>query len=219
MQDAEGNAVEGIEVTFTTEGGSLTGSPALTGADGIARLESWTLSPIAGENTLVASAAGLGEVSFTASGIPGAAATMVVQAGKTRPRRRAVPWRFPGRACAGRRGNAVEGVEVTFTTEGGSVTGSPALTGADGIARLESWTLSPIAGENTLVASAAGLGEVSFAASGIPGAAATMVVQAGKTRPRRRAVPWRFLRPCWCRTPKGMRSRASRSPSPPKAAA
>ncbi|MFD1808022.1 hypothetical protein ACFSHQ_07125 [Gemmobacter lanyuensis] len=73
MQDAEGNAVEGIEVTFTTEGGSVTGSPALTGADGIARLESWTLSPIAGENTLVASAAGLDDVAFTATGtaLPG----------------------------------------------------------------------------------------------------------------------------------------------------
>ena len=76
VQDAEGNAVEGIEVTFTTEGGSLTGSPALTGADGIARLESWTLSPIAGENTLVASAAGLDDVAFTATGtaLPGVVA-------------------------------------------------------------------------------------------------------------------------------------------------
>ncbi len=48
---------------------------------------------------------------------------------------------------------------MTFVavTPGSSVTGSPAITGSNGIATVTSWTLSQTAGANTLTATVTGL--------------------------------------------------------------
>lgn len=55
LLDADGNPISGAAVTFTVTagGGSVTGSPAMTGSDGVATLGSWTIG--AGSNALQAS--------------------------------------------------------------------------------------------------------------------------------------------------------------------
>jgi hypothetical protein len=60
-------------------------------------------------------------------------------------------------------------VSVTFTvtTGGGSVTGATAVSDAQGVARVGSWTLGSNAGVNTLMATATNATSVSFSASAV----------------------------------------------------
>jgi len=62
--------VAGVTVSFTLSGGNgaVGRSSALTDADGLASAGSWQLGPAVGPNTLVASVAGVGQVTFTATG-------------------------------------------------------------------------------------------------------------------------------------------------------
>jgi alpha-tubulin suppressor-like RCC1 family protein len=68
--DADGNLVSGVAVTFAvgSGGGSVTGSPATTNAQGIATVGSWTVGSAVGTSTLTATADGLAgsPVTFTA---------------------------------------------------------------------------------------------------------------------------------------------------------
>ena len=75
VTDAGDNPVPGVHVTFAVAsgGGSVTGADAVSGADGIAAVGSWTLGGTPGENTLTATVAGLAgsPVTFTATGDAG----------------------------------------------------------------------------------------------------------------------------------------------------
>jgi len=78
VTDANGNPVSGVEVTFATglnSGAVDPATPVATGTDGVATVTSWTLSTLAGLNTLTATAAPDGingnPVLFTATGTPG----------------------------------------------------------------------------------------------------------------------------------------------------
>ncbi|HEU0012321.1 MAG TPA: Ig-like domain-containing protein [Longimicrobium sp.] len=287
VTDANGNPVPGASVTFTptSGGGSVTGSPATTDANGIAAVGSWTLGTTAGGNTLTASTAGVADVVFTATATPGAvdhftveaqgggpigsqtagapfgirvtaqdqygntatsftgtveitstgnlsagggttasfsggvlaahsvtisntgsftitatrtggsetgtsnafsvgagaAANMVINAGdgQTATVGTAVAI-APSVLVTDANGNPVPGHSVTFTatTGGGSVTGSPAATDANGIATVGSWTLGTTAGGNTLTASASGVVSVVFSATATPGAVDHFTVEA-----------------------------------------
>jgi len=84
VTDVNGNPVAGVPVTFTVTvgGGSrLPVTPVTTNASGIAALTSWTLGGTAGSNTLTAAAAGLtgSPVTFSATGVAGAATQLVIQ--------------------------------------------------------------------------------------------------------------------------------------------
>lgn len=65
------------------------------------------------------------------------------------------------------KGNAISGVQVTFsvTQGGGSVTGATQTTGSNGTATVGSWTLGPQAGLQKLSATAASLTPVTFSAT------------------------------------------------------
>src|SRR5207247_711197 len=82
-QDQFGNPVPGAAVTFGVSGGggSVSGPAQLTNAAGIATVGGWTLGTISGANTLTVSAPGVTPVVFTATGLPGAAATISKVAG------------------------------------------------------------------------------------------------------------------------------------------
>lgn len=75
VNDANGNGVSGVAVTFAvgTGGGSATGLSTTTNATGVAAVGSWTLGVTAGTNTLTATAAGTGltgnPVTFSATAI------------------------------------------------------------------------------------------------------------------------------------------------------
>jgi len=79
VEDAYGNAVAGVAVTFAigSGGGSISGATQTTGANGTASVGSWTLGATPGANTLVATAAGSGisgnPLSFVATGSAGGA--------------------------------------------------------------------------------------------------------------------------------------------------
>lgn len=78
LRDVEGNPVPGVPVVFSiaSGGGSVSGSTAASGTDGIARVGSWTLGSAAGENTLRARVEGAelagNPVTFTAVATAGA---------------------------------------------------------------------------------------------------------------------------------------------------
>jgi hypothetical protein len=69
IQDVFGNPIAGVSVSFAVTGGGGSISPSgtiQTNTAGIAAVNSWTLGTSAGQNTLVASAAGLPSKTFTA---------------------------------------------------------------------------------------------------------------------------------------------------------
>lgn len=71
VQDAGGNGIPGVTVTFAVQagGGSVTGASVATDANGIATVGGWTLGAALGGNTLRATATGLPPVDFTATAV------------------------------------------------------------------------------------------------------------------------------------------------------
>ena len=173
--DAAGNGVAGIAVTFTigSGDGSVIVGNVVTGSDGRATVGAWILGTTLGTHTLVASAANLGQVTFTATATGGAAASMqpislVSQPGIAGQAATSIP----SVVVRDAQGNPVAGVTVTFsvTAGGGTVNGGTVVTDASGVATVTSWTFGVTAGLNTVTASAAGLPGVIFSSTttGIP---------------------------------------------------
>jgi adhesin/invasin len=168
--DAAGNGVGGVTVTFAVEtgGGAVVIGSVPTGVDGKATVGAWILGPTPGPNTLTASATGLTSVTFTATATGGTAVSMqpvsqVTQSGlagqaATSP---------PSVVVRDAQGNPVANVSVTFavTQGGGSVSGGTQVTGTNGVATVTAWTFGPVAGPNSVVASATGLPSVTFNAT------------------------------------------------------
>ena len=75
VQDAQGDPVGGVHVTFAvaTGAGSVTGADAVSNGSGIATVDSWKLGAVAGANSLTATCEGLtgSPVTFTATGDAG----------------------------------------------------------------------------------------------------------------------------------------------------
>lgn len=166
VTDKNNAVVAAATVTFAVAGGggSITGATAVTGADGVATVGSWTLGSTAGSNSLTASSVGTigSPLTFTATATAVPVATaMTKQAGdaQTGVVSSAVAV-APAVKLVDASGNPVAGVAVTFAvaTGGGSVTGASATTNALGIATVGSWTLGATAGANTLTATATGSG-------------------------------------------------------------
>jgi adhesin/invasin len=187
--DGNGNPVNGATVNFVVAsgGGSITGASTTTNASGIARVGSWTLGNTAGANSLSAAAVGVsGSVTFNATGIAGAAATLAIanasSQGQTGIAGQAVAIP-PSVKVTDSHGNGVQNVSVTFAvaTGGGSVTGGSATTDASGIATVGSWTLGSAAGPNTLTATSGSLSgsPITFSATGVAGVAGAITIVDG----------------------------------------
>ncbi|MEO8138228.1 MAG: Ig-like domain-containing protein [Gemmatimonadota bacterium] len=187
LVDAAGNGVPGPAVAWAvaTGGGSVVPAGGTIGADGRAAA-TLTLGPVAGPNTVFASAAGF-SVLFSATGtatpqariVANSATTLSGPAGSP-----AIP--RPSVKVTDAGNNPLQGVAVTFTVTGGggSVIPASASTDAAGIASVTSWTLGAAAGNNTLSASASASGHplagspVVFTAIGsvVTGPPATVVI-------------------------------------------
>ena len=197
--DQFGNAVPGVTVTFAvTQSGGAPGasSPpaaadglvepatATTGSNGVAAVQRWRLGTMAGQNRLKASVQGLADLTFTATGTPGAPASMSLSAGdnQSAPAGGAVPVR-PAVLVRDPHGNNVPDVVVTFVVMagGGSVQGAAATTSAAGVATVGGWTLGVAPGPNRLEAQLAGLTAVTFNATGTP-VPASVAVFAGNNQ-------------------------------------
>ena len=177
VADAFGNDVAGADVTFAVAsgGGSVTGASVTTDEAGLAEVGSWTLGTVAGANTLTASVAGLIDVTFTATGVAGAAAALQIAAGDGQSAVAGSDVAIPPEVTAvDVHGNGVAGVSVTFSvvTGGGSITSASGVTDVDGDLAVGSWTLGTTAGENRLRAVAAAIPDsVEFVATGLTGTA------------------------------------------------
>jgi hypothetical protein len=183
VRDANGHPVAGVSITFAVSsgGGSVTGSPAVTGLDGVATLGSWTLGAAAGPNGLTVSAGSL-SVSFTATGTRGVAAALTKSSGDAQTAAVGTAVAVaPTVHLVDALNNPVPGTVVTFSvvSGGGSVTLATPSTDASGNASVGSWTLGNLAGGDTLEAQVVGLPVVRFSATGTHGAAAQLTKVAG----------------------------------------
>ena len=141
VKDANNNPVSGVNVAFSvgTGGGTITGAAATTNAAGIAVVGSWTLGTTAGANTLIANSAGLtgNPVTFTATGIAGAAAKYVVTAANPAPV--AGVANLLNAQLSDINGNAVSTANVTVNwtaTNSGVLAAPSSVTNAQGIAQV-----------------------------------------------------------------------------------
>jgi len=188
VKDAFDNPVPGLEVVFavTGGGGSVTGSPDTTDVSGIATVGSWILGGTVGANSLDATLASVGTVSFTATGQAGAATKLQIVAGtgQSAVAGSAVST-SPGVIALDAFDNPIQGVDVVFSVQsgGGSITGGTQTTDVAGIATAGTWTLGTLAGPNTVAAVAASIPDtVTFTATGLPGGIATIVLVAGNAQ-------------------------------------
>ena len=180
IKNAGGEPIPQASVSFavTGGGGTLGSASVLTDTTGKAST-TWTLGPTAGTQSATATVTGLAPVTFTVTASPGAASVMTKNAGDTQTATAGTNvGTAPAVKVADQFGNAVSGVLVTFAVAsgGGAVTGASANSGADGIARVGSWRLGNTVGANSLTASAAGLANVTFTATGTVGAAARVQI-------------------------------------------
>jgi adhesin/invasin len=186
LKDAGGNPVAGASVTFTVSGGSgsLTGGTQLTNAAGIATVGSWTLGTIAGPNTLTASAPGVTPVVFTATGLAGAAATIVKVAGDLQSAivNTILPI-VPQVRIVDQFGNPVSGTTLSaaVASGGGSVVSSAPVSDTAGIASVGGWRLGTLVGANAVTVSGTGLAgsPITFSATGLVDVASQLVAFAG----------------------------------------
>ena len=118
VADQFGNGVPGITVNFTATAGSgvVGGTSQVTGADGVASVSVWTLGQTAGQQSITASAAAIStQLVFTATALPGAAAslTKIVGDAQTGTVAQSVAIK-PSVKVVDQFGNAVSGVAVTL---------------------------------------------------------------------------------------------------------
>ena len=195
-RDAGNSGISGVVVTWgdVTGGGTLTGATQTTGSSGIATLGSWALGPVAGTNTITATAPGLTGVTFTATGTAGAPAQLAIVSGdgQSAPGGTVVPAPLSV-FVSDANGNAASGITVKWgsPTGGGSVNGATQTTDANGVATLGSWTLGASLGTKTVSASISGISPVTFTATATAGPPTQLLVAAGnfQSAPAGTAVP------------------------------
>ncbi len=195
VRDQYGNPTPGVAVSFTVTagGGSVTGSPATTAANGSATAGVWTLGHALGANTLRASVSDVTPLDIGATAVAGSASRIVVQAGDAQSAqvntRVAVA---PAVRVTDDAGYPVGGTQVTFavTGGGGQISPASAASGADGVVATVYWQLGTRSGANTLVAKGTAVADtLVFTATGIAGPATRMVVSAGDSQTTRRLTP------------------------------
>jgi len=175
VTDALGNPVPDVPVDFevVVGAGTIGASRVPTDANGYADVGSWLLGTTSGPQNLSASYGDLPAALFSATAVPGAPALLSYRRGDGQE---ALVGTYvpipPAVRVRDEHGNPVPGVTVGFSVVGGggSVSGGNSATDGSGIAKVERWTLGPVAGENRLRAGVSGLGQLDFQATGhLPG--------------------------------------------------
>jgi adhesin/invasin len=160
VTDPAGVPVAGVTVSFvvTEGGGSVNTATSITNVDGIAAV-TWTLGPSLGPNTLQASiAGGIPAVSVHATAAAPPPTRIAINNGDGQSANAGSPVPIaPSVKITDADGIGVGGVSVTFSikTGSGSLTGASAVTNAQGVATVGSWTLG--IGGNSIFASVPGL--------------------------------------------------------------
>lgn len=177
LRDEDGAAVAqaGTVVTaaVTTGGGTLGGTATATTTNtGAAAFTNLSIAGTVGEKILTFSASGLTSATATVTVTAGAATNIAVNAGNGQSAAPgAAVTEAPSVKVTDADANPVSGVAVTFavTSGGGSIAGGSPSTDASGVATVGAWTLGPTAGTNTLTATVEGLtgSPITFTATGI----------------------------------------------------
>lgn len=168
VTDAVDNPKANVAVAFivTSGGGTVNAPSVLTDPDGVARVR-WTLGPLSGLQTMIASVPGVAPLTYQATARAGNAEALVVVSGNNQSGPPGAPLPNSLRVRATDHfGNPVAGVTVTWTPAAGSGSVNPAqsTTDAGGLAATQ-WTLSANGGQKTLVANGAGSNQA-FTAGG-----------------------------------------------------
>jgi adhesin/invasin len=189
VRDRYTNPVPGVTVLFsvTAGNGSVSNPGAITNANGVATVGSWTLGPQVGPNRL--SAVGLfsgatgNPIIFSANGTAGAAASVVaVGSSSITGTVGALVTPIPSVRVLDAQGNPIAGASVVFTASTGSnVVNGTKTTDANGIAAPDGWQLGTTAQNYTLTATSGTLSTVITAAAR-PGAATQMQIVAGNNQ-------------------------------------
>ncbi len=195
IRDQHGNPVQGVSVTFAVAsgGGSVNPtSPVATGPDGIAAATSWTLGPTEGTNTLTASSPGLtgSPVTFTATGMAGAAARLALTTPPSSAAQSGVPFaQQPVLQVQDANGNPISqsGTLVTAAIasgpSGATLGNVTATTGSNGAASFNGLSLSGTAGSYTLRFEASGLAQATSGTITVSaGAVASLAVHGGNNQ-------------------------------------
>ena len=182
LQDASGNPAARAGVSVTVQIASGTGSlggatTQVSDADGRVAFTDLTIVGGPGARTLIFAASGYASATSTPVSLGvGAPAAVGVAAGEGQSAEVGSSVTVaPAVAVTDAAGTPVAGVPVKFAVAsgGGSVTGDDAVTGADGVAAVGSWTLGGSAGANTLRATVAADNvsgnPVTFTATATPG--------------------------------------------------
>jgi len=177
VTNASGAALTGISVAWavTAGGGTLSAASSSTDASGVARIN-WTLGAHAGINTVTATVGTLTPVTFSATAIDDAPASMQragadslqTWIGDSLPASPAVKILTSS-------GAPVIGDTVTWTVTagGGTLSAASTVTDTSGIARVR-WTLGATPGPNTLRAQSGSLSPVDFTATALARVATTL---------------------------------------------
>jgi hypothetical protein len=170
-------AVSGVPVDVALEGGSGTlqgTAQATTDAQGIATFGGLSLQGLAGTYTLVFNSDGLTEArSAPIEVTAGPAANIAANSTPSQAQVGTPVGDPPSVLVTDGAGNPVAGVAVSFDVtqgDGSIVPTTPVTTLENGVAALDSWTLGPAEGSNTVTATAAGLSgsPVTFTTTGQP---------------------------------------------------
>jgi hypothetical protein len=188
LLDQRGKPVSGAAVTFEVVSGAgvlVSGSSSAarltveTDASGQAAVPGWRVGALVGANEVLANVGGLTPVRFTAGGIAGPAAR--IEAWEWLNPTGRVMEKLPGTPSVrvtDRHGNPVSGAAVSFHAEGGSVARTTGVTGGDGVASANGWTLGPVSGEQVLHATTGAL-STTLVSIAQPGPAAVLLIGAG----------------------------------------
>ncbi len=196
VTDQFGNAVSGVNVTFTVTagGGAIDGGagPVIKATDGAGHAGvTRTLGTTAGTQTVQASASvpSGSPVAFNATANPGNATTITANSATLISGSvNAAVSPAPSVKVTDRAGNGVSGVSVSFAPKSptsGSVTGGTQTSGASGVATVTSWTLDQTVGNDTVLATSGVLSgsPVQFVATSSPGpvdlSASTLIAGSG----------------------------------------
>ncbi len=177
VQDALGNPVAGVGVTFAVATGpaGTTVAPTTTTTNGAGQAQTTlTAGGTAGAIIVTATSSGLtgSPLSFsaTATTVVGPPASVAANSALTQNATVGTAVSAPPSVVVlDANSNPVPGVAVTFAVAsgGGSLTGGNATTNASGIATVLSWTVGATPGPNTMTATVAGLPVVTFTATGV----------------------------------------------------
>lgn len=192
LRDRFSNPVPDVSVFFsvTAGGGTATGTGIVTNANGIATVTEWRLGSATGVNRLAALAVQNGvtgnPVTFTATAIAGAAASIALQSGSSASvtgNVGALITPVPTFRVVDASGNPVAGASVTFAAStGSSVVGGAQLTNASGLAAPTGWQLGTVAQNYTLSATVGTLPPSVVTATARAGVPAVVTVSAGNAQ-------------------------------------